>query len=176
MALTLDVYGTPAPQGSKNAFVVTPKGGGPPRAVVVSKNAPALHSWRETVANACRDHLGLDGNRLEHAVAVTLLFYLKRPASHYGTGRNAGILKATAPTHPTTKPDIDKLVRSTLDAFTTAGVYRDDSQVVALVVEKLYADARDPGVYLHVRALMPSAVPNTEGEAVTGTADVPLWP
>ena len=71
-----------------------------------------------------------------------LSFYLPRPKGHHGTGKNAGIVKASAPRFPATKPDIDKLTRSTLDALGEAGVWADDSQVVRLSVSKDYADTR----------------------------------
>jgi Holliday junction resolvase RusA-like endonuclease len=41
--------------------------------------------------------------------------------------------------YPTTKPDVDKLLRTCLDAITQAGnVWADDSQVIVLTGAKYY--------------------------------------
>jgi Holliday junction resolvase RusA-like endonuclease len=70
---------------------------------------------------------------------VDTIVYFPRPKSHYGTGRNAGKLKATAPTHNDGKPDRDNLDKAILDAMTGIGFMRDDKQVVAgEAPEKLY--------------------------------------
>ena len=42
----------------------------------------------------------------------TLIFVMPRPKSHLGTGKNAGIVKASAPKHHIAKPDLDNLVVS----------------------------------------------------------------
>ena len=39
----------------------------------------------------------------------------------------------------TTAPDVDKLVRSTMDALTKAGLYDDDRRVARLTASKTYA-------------------------------------
>jgi hypothetical protein len=86
-------------------------------------------------------------------VIVGIRFRLARPKGHYGTGRNAGQLRRSAPVAPDTKPDIDKLVRSTLDGMGEAGVWRDDAQVVGLCVVKDYAtDEHPPGATVSVDA------------------------
>jgi len=52
--------------------------------------------------------------------------------------------------HPTVKPDIDKLVRTVLDALT--GIYYvDDCQVVQLEASKMYGDS--PGVMIECWSL-----------------------
>lgn len=56
----------------------------------------------------------------EHAIQVLVQFYFSRPAS---------TKKSVA--HKTTKPDLDKLVRSIFDAMTGI-VFVDDSQVCKL--------------------------------------------
>lgn len=86
-------------------------------------------------------------------VLVDAVFYLPRPKSHYGTGRNTSRLKDSAPLVPTTKPDSDKILRSTLDALTSAQAYRDDSQVVDVQARKRYADGRPPGAEITVKEL-----------------------
>ena len=82
-------------------------------------------------------------------IGLTVIFYMPRPKGHYGTGRNEGKLKSSAPLFPTSVPDIDKLVRSTLDGMTEGGAFRDDSQVVSLYALKTYCSQdQTPGARL----------------------------
>jgi Holliday junction resolvase RusA-like endonuclease len=134
--------GVPVPQGSKKAFKHRHTG-----RVVMTDDNPNLAAWRDTVAYAAR--AAWAGRApLTAPVTASLVFYLPRPASHYGTGRNAGILKASAPLHPTVKPDLDKLVRAVFDSLTTAGVWKDDALCWGESAWKNYADGRPPGLVL----------------------------
>ena len=83
-------------------------------------------------------------------VEAVITFYLPRPKGHYGTGKNAGVLKASAPEFPAGVPDVDKLCRSTLDGLKEGGAYLDDSQVVDLHAVKRYAHGRVPGADIHL--------------------------
>lgn len=131
--IRLWVMGTPAPQGSKRHV-------GHGRMVESSK---AVGPWREAiVAEAKRQ--GAAGAMIGDAAAVTVTFLLRRPASHYGTGRNAGVLKATAPKYPTGRPDLDKTARAVLDALTQSGLIADDAIVVDLHARKRYAEKGSP--------------------------------
>jgi len=109
---------------------------------------PKVKTWREDV----RTTVLADGPHrpITGPVRATILFYLARPKSHYRTGRNAHLLRDSAPLFPTTKPDIDKITRSTLDALTSAGAYSDDSQVVSTFLAKHYADGVLPGAIIHI--------------------------
>jgi Holliday junction resolvase RusA-like endonuclease len=72
---------------------------------------------------------------LEGALLLEATFYRPRPASHFGSGRNAGVLKASAPPFPTVRPDTTKLLRAIEDAL--KGIwYRDDAQIVDQAVRK----------------------------------------
>jgi len=63
-------------------------------------------------------------------LAASMRFHVTRPPSHYGTGRNADTVKATA--IATIPPgDIDNMCKAVLDALATLA-YRDDRQVVCL--------------------------------------------
>ena len=146
--IVFEVYGTPAPQGSKRHV-----GGG--RMVESSKLVPA---WREAVKQAALTALadrdiayGENGD----AVRVDVIFFMARPKSHYRTGANSHLLRGNAPNWPAGKPDLDKLVRSTLDALTDAGVWRDDSQVVVIHAEKSYSALRAPGACVYVNEAAP---------------------
>lgn len=79
------------------------------------------------------------GIELDGPVALSLEFVMPRPAGHFGTGRNAGVLKASAPMFHVIKPDADNLTKAVMDAFTEARVWRDDSQVMRHETAKRYA-------------------------------------
>jgi len=118
-----DVAGTPATQGSKRAFVIK----GTNRAAIKEDNA-RNKDWRAQVAHAAR--LAMEGREvLDGAVVAVLAFRLRRPAGHYGTGKNAARLKPSAPRHPIGKPDLTKLYRCVEDAMKGI-VWLDDCQVV----------------------------------------------
>lgn len=119
------VHGEPAPQGSKNQF------GG--------ESNPRTRPWRAAVsaeaAVAMRDRALLD-----EPVQVKVEFLFTRPKAHYGTGKNAAVLKGGAPEYVSRAPDLDKLARAILDALTGI-VFRDDAQVAHLNVWKRYGSS-----------------------------------
>ena len=124
------VHGTPAPQGSKKAFV---RGG---RALLVdasSKTKP----WREAVVSAAID-AGAADLQMDGPLFASCIFWFKRPKSHYRTGKNAHLLRDDAPEYVTTTPDIDKVLRSTYDGLTQAGVIADDRFIVAEITTMRY--------------------------------------
>lgn len=89
------------------------------------------------------------------AFSCKLTFFFRRPKSHYGKG---GHVKASAPVCHVSKPDADNLAKLVLDRITRGGrIWRDDSQVARLTVEKFWAitDARI-GVYVSVERFEPS--------------------
>lgn len=73
------------------------------------------------------------------AIKVKIMFYMPRPKSHYGTGKNSGTLKKNAPTFHIKKPDIDNLVKFVLDALNGA-YWVDDTIVSTLMCRKIYTD------------------------------------
>jgi crossover junction endodeoxyribonuclease RusA len=129
--LTFTIVGTPAPQGSKRHV-----GKG-----IMVESSKKVKPWREAVKWAVPQPSPEATYRFAGALEVELCFYLSRPKGHYGTGRNAGMLKESSPVYPNVRPDLDKLCRSTLDGLGEAGVFGDDSQIVTLLLEKRYTDA-----------------------------------
>lgn len=144
-SIELEVWGKPAPQGSKRHV-----GGGR----MIESAGQSLTTWREDVKQSALAAVRreLNGVAIAGAVSVEVTFMLKRPQSHFRTGRNAHLLRDAAPQMPSRKPDIDKLLRSTFDALTTAGVYGDDSQIVSVVSSKTYTNSR-AGALISVLAL-----------------------
>src|ERR1044072_7246091 len=126
------VIGHPQPAGSKRAF--PNKGGG---VSVVDAN-PKAKSWQAEVSVAAiQVMIDTELPMFEGPCGLAVVFTLARPQGHFGTGRNAGVLKDSAPVHPIVKPDSTKLLRGVEDAMTTI-VWRDDSQVVEQFVLKRY--------------------------------------
>jgi|tagenome__1003787_1003787.scaffolds.fasta_scaffold20940909_2 Holliday junction resolvase RusA-like endonuclease len=132
------VLGRPQPAGSKKAFAIR-KGGMPTGKIAVVDDAKHSRDWKQSVASAYADTLypGEDPELVIGPLILLVDFYMMRPKAHYGTGRNAETLKASAPRYPTGKPDATKLVRAVEDALTGV-LWRDDAQVVLQRVRKLY--------------------------------------
>lgn len=136
--VAFDVYGVPAPKGSTKAFAVRTQSGHV-RAVVTEDNTHT-RPWAALVKDAAQQAAGATIT-FPRGVAVHLnaTFILPRPVS----------LPKRVQAH-TKKPDLDKLTRALKDALTGV-VWQDDSQVVALHIDKRYAvvDER-PGVAVAV--------------------------
>lgn len=151
--ITFTVRGTPAPQGSKRAFRNRHSG-----RIALVESSRRVAPWRSDVRDAAVATIAAHPEHGRHSaipfhgpVAVDLAFRLPRPKGHYGSGRNARVLRPSAPLAPAGKPDLDKLVRAVFDALSGL-VWADDAQVVALYTEKLYADEGFPaGVEVRVR-------------------------
>ena len=127
------VYGEAKPAGSKRALVITPKGGGKPRAIVTDANKNS-QSWKQEVSAAAS--MAYSGKLLEGPLFVTFSFYRVRPKGHL---KKDGNLTSSAPLYPTTRPDLLKVARGIEDSLTGV-IYKDDSQIVNEVLEKLYGD------------------------------------
>lgn len=122
LPLTFTVHGVPIPKGSTKAFYV-PK---LKRAIVTHDN-PRTKTWQQDVLEAALAALK-GAPPLDGPVALTLRFYLPKPKS--APKRVVDAVK---------KPDLDKLVRCVKDGLTRAGIYHDDSQVIAVVASKHFA-------------------------------------
>lgn len=142
----LTVFGTAEPAGSKRAFHR------PGLGVRVVDANPKSREWKSLVAQeAGKVATGL----LEGPLLLEATFYRPRPASHFGSGRNSGIVKPSAPAFPDTRPDTTKLLRAIEDAL--QGVwYRDDAQIVTQVVRKLWGETAK--VEMRVESLEPRKV------------------
>ena len=140
------VRGKPAPQGSKVSF----------RNGYMKEASPFLMPWRNQIVSACIEQKINNGEIIEQPVEIFIDFLFHRPQGHYGTGRNGGNLKPSAPTYPITRStgDIDKLCRSTLDGLSipSGGILlRDDSLVVNLRAKKSFATKGGfQGAFIHI--------------------------
>lgn len=142
--ITFTVRGLPAPQGSKRAFRNKYSG-----RIQQVESSRRVAPWRSDVRDAALAAMAT-APPLAAPVAIRLEFRMPRPKGHYGSGRNAALLKPSAPARPAGKPDLDKLARAILDAI--AGlVIADDALVVDLHAVKIYAaDDRAVGVVVNV--------------------------
>lgn len=140
MSLTFDVYGRPAPQGSKRYIGGSAKQGG--RFIEASKYLPA---WRKAVTSTAVAIMEDEGwETCTDPVTLEVIFYLERPAT---------IPHSKRP-WPIKPPDLDKLVRGVADGLTDAGVWADDDQVVHVIAWKVYADTRDPGAQVTITPIV----------------------
>ncbi|KKL64975.1 hypothetical protein LCGC14_2159590 [marine sediment metagenome] len=143
------ILGQPVTQGSKKSMPIY-RNGKPVmkdgRVLTRVINAlPGLAQWRQEVVQEARKHY--DGDLFIGAIRLELVFSRPRPKGHFGTGRNAGKLKASAPRFPTSRPDTLKLGRAIEDALTGV-IWRDDSQVVQHVIEKRYGTFYSVSVWI----------------------------
>ena len=102
-------------------------------------NEKVLKHWRGLVAAAAMQWAGKASEYQPVALVVT--YSLARPAYHYGTGRNAGTLKAgyetTFPTKFGTR-DMDKLERAIFDSLQAAGTLQNDAQICDVAHKKRF--------------------------------------
>lgn len=115
------VDGSPAPQGSKTAYV---RGG---RAVLVEANK-RLPEWRMAVTEAARQamHSLEQVEPFDKPLKLVVTFFIARPK------------KPKHERYPGSKPDLDHYIRAVGDSLTRAGAITDDSLIVEIVARKLW--------------------------------------
>lgn len=138
MTIHVFIAGDPAPQGSKRHV-----GGG--RMVESSKQ---VKPWRSDIRSALLTAAGDPAEKFDGPVHVTMTFVMRRPKS--------APKRSTPPA--TKKADIDKLARAVLDAVTSAGVWRDDRQVIGMYAGKRLAEIGETaGLHLVIGAISQEA-------------------
>jgi Holliday junction resolvase RusA-like endonuclease len=147
VVIALVVPGVPAPQGSKTRN----RYGG------VREDNPATKPWRATITAAAADKMN-GRPLLAGPLQLDVTFFFPRRKGDYGSGRNSGVLKPSAPVWKTSAPDTDKLVRAVCDAMKGV-VYRDDAEISVIQARKLYGNHARVEICLsvpderHVRAM-----------------------
>lgn len=116
--LAFEVYGQPAPQGSKRHI-----GSG-----VMIESSKAVKPWRESVKTAAVVAMGGAGRGISGPVEAVMIFTVRKPKS----------APKRRVTYPSKKPDLDKLVRAVSDALTDAGAWEDDARLIRLEALKVY--------------------------------------
>lgn len=154
--IVLTFAGKAQTAGSKRSFVPKGKDGQPYRrpngTILVNTVDDNKRSkgWKSDVRTSAE--INYLGPALTCALRVEMIFYSLRPKGHFGTGRNEGIVKDSAPAYPAKKPDVLKLARAIEDALTGV-VWRDDSLIVDEYIGKRFADRE----YVTVRVWMSEA-------------------
>lgn len=117
VTIAFSVEGKPIQQGSMRAF----------NNRIVHNKTKELMAWRSMVGQAAHAAgcIPIDG-----PITISMTFRYQRP-------------KSVTRQHPTVPPDLDKQIRSILDALTGIA-YQDDSQVIEIHASKGYSD--HPGV------------------------------
>lgn len=154
-SLSFRVYGIPAPQGSKKVARYLPGG-----RAVLGESSKRVKPWRQSVVYASATFIeeqGLQGLLpLARPVDVEIEFLFPRPRSHFGTGKNAEKLKASAPYWTTSAGDgdLDKVCRASIDGLSESSgglLIRDDKLVVSLAASKRYCGIGEhPGAIISI--------------------------
>lgn len=128
-------------------------------------------AWKRTVRYHVLPWMA-DSQTIDGPVRVDIEFIMPRPKGHYGTGRNAGKIKASSPHLHSSIPDKDNLEKAVLDALSATpkvvreklspkhrddpvydfpGIWRNDGQVCSGLVEKRYhRTMEEPGAMIVV--------------------------
>lgn len=114
MSITIIVYGAPAPQGSKKFVGLAKSGRG-----ILAESSKKVRPWRQDVKAAALA-VRAGAAPIDAPVRARMVFTMPKPASAPKKKR----------TYPCKMPDLSKLVRSTEDALTEAGIWKDDARVV----------------------------------------------
>lgn len=135
MNLQIEIFGHPAPQGSKKII----------KGRLIEASGDKLRRWRKEIARVCTEARARNEDLyFIGPVSVDVTFYVPRPPS----------VKQTKRPWPIVPPDLDKLCRGLLDGIGQAEViWGDDSQVVVLNATKAYADGREPGASVTITAI-----------------------
>jgi crossover junction endodeoxyribonuclease RusA len=116
--------GQPVPQGSMKII----------NGHILHSQGSALAVWRSTIALAAK----LAGAKpVDGAIGLEVEFQYRRP-------------KTVKRLYPTVAPDLDKQIRSVLDALSGVA-YLDDAQVIDIKAKKVYSDI--PGAEIVIKLL-----------------------
>lgn len=141
------VDGIPAQMGSKKAFAVKRKDGSI-SASVTDDNSKKRQLWANAVSSAAAASVPDGFEPIKVPVMVMMVFEFPRPQSHYGTGRNAGKLKPSAPEDHPSSPDLDKLERCVNDALTGI-ILADDRYICGHVTLRQWTTST-AGATIHI--------------------------
>lgn len=99
-------------------------------------NPPTADAWKVRVAVGAKDIID---RPMGGPLKVALWFKMPRPASHIN---KQGKPRSSAPAWHAQRPDTDNLAKAVLDAMNGIA-FRDDSQIVELIVGKEWASSAD---------------------------------
>lgn len=161
------VAGDPKPAGSKRGIPIYRGHKGHKEFtghVAVVDACESSQDWKRTVhIESKQQFLAAKHPMFTGPVTLTLVFAMRRPKAHFGSGKNLLIVKPSAPKDHVIKPDVTKLVRAVEDALTGVA-WVDDAQVVEQKVFKYYA-VFEPGVSITIE----------EPSLIAGPLTSPAW-
>lgn len=99
-------------------------------------NPPDADQWKRDVGFAARPYMPSEPWAVP--IHLELVFYFPRPKGHYGSGKNAGKIKDTAPRLHTVRPDCENCIKAVQDALTEMRFWVDDCWVAKVWADKLY--------------------------------------
>ena len=124
--ISFTILGKPSPSGSKKAFQHSKTG-----KIVVVDTAKGKAKWQTLCKRAATAAVKESGWKCASGpITLYVEFRFARPKSHYRTGKNATLLKESAPFWHIQKPDRTKLLRCLEDSFKGV-LWKDDSQVMS---------------------------------------------
>ncbi len=149
MQTKITIPGEPATKGSTRSFTSARTG-----KVVTLPASNRTDEYEARVKLAARQKW--EGKPTRLPVRLCITFWLKRPKSHYRSGRYSRYVRHKAPFEHVKRPDLDKLLRAILDGLTGV-IYEDDSQVYDIKASKFYSG--EPRTALLVEVDQPRRLP-----------------
>lgn len=129
-AVRFTVLGVAAAKGNMKGFPFKRRDGS--LGAIVTEGTRNSKAWQLAVRGAAQQQC--EGVFFDGAVRLAVVFFLPRPQSLPRKVK-----------HHTKKPDCSKLLRAVEDALTGV-LWKDDSQVVQLIVQKAYATSQPHAV------------------------------
>ena len=121
-----------------------------PYVKVVNKQGDAEAKFKWAAITYLTEHEGSLYLIEDKPIAITCIFHIKRPKSHYGTGKNTGILKKNAPYFCFIKPDIDNYEKFIYDCLNQVA-WKDDKLIAESHARKVYSE--NPRTEIIIRSL-----------------------
>lgn len=171
--VTFMVPGDPKPAGSKVSGVAYRKtitGNKVPverngKIVTFTKDqsGTAGKTWRADIRDAVYKALGEDWVPVDGPLVIETRYYVERPKSHYGTGRNTGVLKDSAPAYPHSSrlADGTKLLRAVEDALNQV-LFTDDRRICRALWSRDFGRPRAEVTLWRLPEYVESRLPDTQ--------------
>lgn len=159
MIIEFFIPGIAKPGGSKTATlirrgdgspVMIPTKSGGSRPLITTRDASKNGDWKSACKFFARQEFV--GEPLNGPIRLDVIFYIRRPKSHYKAGDPLRGLKAALPSHPLKDPDRTKLLRCLEDALTSI-LWRDDNLIVAGELRKEWAGKDGPGALVRAELI-----------------------
>lgn len=125
--VTVLVAGQPIPQPRPRCTCVD----GRPR---IYHDHKKVKEWRRKIHAAI---LNTEWRRISGPIEISMDFNIKRPRSHFRTGKHSHLVRTAAPKHHTDGGyDLDNLVKPVWDEMKRAEMIKDDSQAIKVTATK----------------------------------------